>query len=59
MEVVRINGVILEFINIFFNYYKIFLWIKLEYIYNVDKIGIIEGYGINSLVIESIVLGIN
>lgn len=59
IEATRINGATLETINIFFDYYETLSWIKLEHIYNVDETGIMEGYGINGLVIGSTALGTN
>ncbi|CAG9950939.1 unnamed protein product [Clonostachys rosea f. rosea IK726] len=49
----RLNGANPENINRFFNNYDSVSWIKPENTWNADEAGIMEGYGLNSLVIGS------
>src|SRR5205814_9642215 len=49
----RINGASPEAITSWFDLYDQFDWIKPEKIYNTDETGIMEGQGINGLVLRS------
>jgi 4-hydroxybenzoate polyprenyltransferase len=49
----RLNGASPENINKFFNAYEQYQWIKPSNRYNTDEVGIMEGMGVNGLVVRS------
>ena len=53
IEYKRINGASSEAINTWFDLYETLAWIKPDNTYNTDEAGIMEGMGLNGLVLRS------